>query len=449
MLALWQQIRTTPNAYEVLAAIVLAVPTARSYRRPTPASPSRARWSRQAPIVPTSEQAVVASNRQATIGTGNVQAILPGAGRAHARLPDPAHRPRHGPAAETDAVRAVIDELTSSEARSTLLAAGFRDPAGTAPIGSGIRQEKVRVLPEPGAKDVGDLTRELDSISTPSHLLLVFDVSLSMTDPADRRLRRVDLVAGAAQVATDLLPDTSSIGLWAFSAKMNGKPGLGPDVADAAARPDPAQRGEPPQRTPAPRGPDTDLPARRRHGAVRDHRGRARLHGQDLRPARRHSVVILTDGQNDINWRTDPGPARGPHRRSQRAGGKKVAIYTAGSAPTTDYQALSAISKASGAASTRINSVQDARVPRCSTSKGSISAGDPKRSGNRLPVLRLGHGCCVAAICRPRSTAFVSSACPVQGVSRTRERGPGGGWRRRPAPDARRPGWSPGRSRGR
>ncbi|MEX5720705.1 VWA domain-containing protein [Geodermatophilus maliterrae] len=186
---------------------------------PTEALDASSSGDAAAPLVPVSEQEVVTVGRGAE--DSQLVAVYPSEGSP--QLDYPVLRVGSQDDEDRPAVDAVVRTLTSEEARTAVLAAGFRDADGTAPTdpGSGVREEAPEAL-EVDAEQVQGLLVELARLAAPSRLLTVFDVSASMEAPAGDGTRAT-LSRDAAKSALSLIPGTSSIGLWVFAHQLEGE----------------------------------------------------------------------------------------------------------------------------------------------------------------------------------------------------------------------------------
>ena len=171
-------------------------------------------------LVVSSEQAMLRANQDA--GRAALAAVYPADGSPMLDFPvervaddvqDPAHR------AGADLVLAA---LTSPAARDVLRAAGLRDADGGDPP-SGVARRSVARAAAPDAADLAGFLARWTTLSQPSRMLTVVDVSLSMRAPVPGAgTNRVQLAGRAAAAVHDLLPDSSSAGLWAFAQHLDG-----------------------------------------------------------------------------------------------------------------------------------------------------------------------------------------------------------------------------------
>ncbi|MCW2510351.1 MAG: uncharacterized protein JWP68_3499 [Modestobacter sp.] len=203
-------------------AVVQAVLAAARGEVPSPADALAAgtRGGADAPLVPVSEQEVLAANTAA--GSTSLVAIYPRDGSPS--LDYPVLRVTATDEAARPAVDAVIRALTSTASGSQARAAGFRDQDGAAPEGAGPETGVQQAAPTALKLDAAALQAllgRLSSLATPSRLLTVIDVSTSMNAPAGDGTRAT-LARDATKSALTLLPDSYSGGLWAFAYRLDG-----------------------------------------------------------------------------------------------------------------------------------------------------------------------------------------------------------------------------------
>jgi len=203
-------------------AVVEAVLAAARGEVPTPADALTAgtQGGADAPLVPVSEQEVLAANKAA--GSDSLVAVYPSDGSPS--LDYPVLRVTAADQAAQPAVDAVVAALTSASSGTQARAAGFRDREGAAPDGAG--PETGVQVPTPTALQLDPaalqaLFGRLSSLATPSRLLTVIDVSTSMNAPAGTGTRAT-LARDATKSALTLLPDSYSGGLWTFAYHLDG-----------------------------------------------------------------------------------------------------------------------------------------------------------------------------------------------------------------------------------
>ncbi len=171
-----------------------------------------------APLVPVSEQEVVATNRD--VEDPSLVAVYPSEGSPV--LDYPVVRVGEAADEQRPAVDAVVRALTSQAARDAVHRAGFRTDDGTAFEGAGEATGTREEAPEALALDPAatqELLARITSLATPSRLLAVVDVSTSMEAPVGGGTRAT-LARDAAKSALPLFPDTSAIGLWFFAVDL-------------------------------------------------------------------------------------------------------------------------------------------------------------------------------------------------------------------------------------
>ena len=174
-----------------------------------------------APLVPLSEQEVLAANQAA--GSDSLVAVYPRDGSPS--LDYPVLRVDGAQDADSPAVDEVAAALIDAGVGAQARAAGFRDHAGSAPEGAGTGtgvQEAAPMGMELDAAAVQALLGRLSSLATPSRLLTVIDVSTSMNAPAGGGTRAT-LARDATKSALTLLPDSYSGGVWAFAHELDGE----------------------------------------------------------------------------------------------------------------------------------------------------------------------------------------------------------------------------------
>ena len=300
-----------------------------------------------------SEQSVVTYNRAA--GRTPVVAIYPREGTVAmdhplVRVVRDGEPPEVGAAA--DAVEVV---LRSASATATFQAAGFRAPdgtfdltssfssatPGTGPL-SGIDPARPTLVTLPLVEQATEVLRTWSAVTLDVRMLALIDVSGSMDAGSGAAGRtRIELARDAARTALQLYPDTTDVGLWAFSiqqAPPNDWAELVPmgrlGTAGHRAALDAAVTSLPSRTTGGTGLNDSVLAAYR---ALRD----------AYDPGRINSVVLLTDGRDedpdgvdeDTLLRTllaEADPAR------------PVSVMAIGMGPDVDFAALQRIAAATG-----------------------------------------------------------------------------------------------------
>jgi hypothetical protein len=221
MIALWQTTGKGPDAERAVTAAVLAAARANT---PTEdqALATAASGSLTAPLVATSEQEVVATNRDSS--NPQLTAVYPSEGSPMLDYPivrvtgadtEPGRR------AGTDVVLA---RLRGAAARAAAKALGLRDATGrNGPQGQAGVLGTVKPLPPASVTEVTGFLSRLAALAVPSRMLAVVDVSWSMRQLVPGTgLSRVQLAGRAAISAGELMPDTSAVGLWEFATNLDG-----------------------------------------------------------------------------------------------------------------------------------------------------------------------------------------------------------------------------------
>lgn len=114
--------------------------------------------------------------------------------------------------------KALTEALRSPDIDKALAKAKFRSTSG-APIDGGVSD--IKRLPPPNAEDLGSLLRSWGSLSRPSWILAVIDVSGSM-DYKSGSSTRIELLARTVEGGLSLFPDAAGVGVWVFSEKLEG-----------------------------------------------------------------------------------------------------------------------------------------------------------------------------------------------------------------------------------
>lgn len=248
------------------------------------------------------------------------------------------------------AVTGIVEQaLRRPDATATLLAAGFRGPDGKLDrafdAGLGVSAVLPAQLPPPSAEQATEVLRTWNAITLDSRMLVVIDVSGSMDGAAGNGQSRIELARDAGLAALGLFPDSTSMGLWAFSTARsisNGARGtpaedwielvpLGPlsqrlgnrsrrDAIVAAARTLPNRTGGGTALN------DTVLAAFREVRA-------------SYEPGKVNSVVLMTDGRNEGPDSIDTATLI-KTMREEIDPATPVSIIAIGLGPDVDFDAL-------------------------------------------------------------------------------------------------------------
>ena len=248
VIALWQSLGKGADAQRALAGTVLAAGRAGvpSEQQAIQAAQS---GSAQAPLLPTSEQAVGVANTVASSKSKLVY-VRPVGGSPSLDYPVLTMvRPKAAAgttitataaasaARRERAVRAVVEQLLSSQSASLVRAAGFQTtaagaavtttsaPAATAKTASPTPSATSSGSPVEGLapQELAALVDRITLLSAPSRFLVIFDLSGSMAASAGNGQTRIQFAATAGHLAGDLLTDQAQVGLWGFSRQLKGK----------------------------------------------------------------------------------------------------------------------------------------------------------------------------------------------------------------------------------
>ncbi|NLT57283.1 MAG: VWA domain-containing protein [Actinomycetales bacterium] len=170
------------------------------------------------PVVPTTEQKVLAANR-ASMATA-VATVFPSDGSPSLDYPLLTVASSHWPEQHRRAVAAVLDQLTGSRADEIIRSHGFHDEKGTRPDGQDVPQQSNQLIPLYSATDLAALTDQINELAEPTRMLVLVDISTSMSARVDEDRDRISLVRDAAKGALTLLTDQDSMGAWAFASRL-------------------------------------------------------------------------------------------------------------------------------------------------------------------------------------------------------------------------------------
>lgn len=358
LLALWQTMGRGARADEALTSVVLAADRSEV---PTPeAGLAVARsGSANAPVLPVTEEQVIVANR--TQPKATVQAIYPAEGSPMLSYPIlRVGKPGETPNAVA-AVQRVLNRLMSDAARNAVVQAGFHDRSGRIPIGEGISLRPVKTLGTPPSADVSGTVARINRLARPSRLLLLIDVSTSMTQKLQDGISRIALASAATRFGSDELPDRTSVGIWIFAANMQGTQDWR-ELSPIAPLGSLEKSGET-HRSATIRAASqvSRYLSDRGTGLYNTTLAAVRYMRKTYDPKAMNAVLVLTDGTNDV-----PGGVTLQQliRELQRERGSslRVPVFTGGLGPDADYAALDAIAVATGAVSAKINSARDGQA---------------------------------------------------------------------------------------
>ncbi|ANZ36777.1 VWA domain-containing protein [Lentzea guizhouensis] len=254
--------------------------------------------------------------------------------------------------------------LRSGETTKRFGEAGFRTVSGAAPAKwstevEGVQAGDVKQIETPNADQVSELLRTWGAISLDMRMLTVIDVSGSMIEKGANGKTRVEAATEASMTALSMLPDTTQIGLWAFS--TDKKPPqdwielvpVGPlgEPLQGVARRKRLEAGASQLNALVGGGTalnDTTLAAFRHV-----------LAGYD--PSKVNSVVLMTDGRNDDISSIDTAALIETLKRESDPA-RPVPIIMVGLGQEADMDALRAISAATGGKAYQAPNPEDIRA---------------------------------------------------------------------------------------
>ncbi|WP_309110364.1 substrate-binding and VWA domain-containing protein [Saccharothrix sp.] len=302
----------------------------------------------KAPVFTAAEQNVLSANRAA--GSRRVVASYPKEGTVSFDYPVVRVSRAGEQAGTAEAAEGFEKALRNGRTAQRFAEAGFRTPDGKAPQGwtnekDGVRGDDVAMLKTPSPDQVSELLRTWGAVSLDTRILAVLDVSGSMAEKMQgSELTRVQAARDASLTALAMLPDTSEIGLWAFSTNRKPKgyvelvpPGpLGEPIAGKPRR-EQLQRGA--GGIPALVGGGTSLNdtvlAAFRHAQ------------QTFNPSKINSVTIMTDGSND-DISTLKLPQLVEILKKEADPARPVPMFMVGLGPEADMETLKQIAAATG-----------------------------------------------------------------------------------------------------
>ncbi|WP_214406300.1 substrate-binding domain-containing protein [Pseudonocardia lacus] len=319
----------------------------------------------------TSEQAVVQHNAaQDAAATASATAVALADGTVVLDYPLVRVAPQDpGVGADADALadrkREAVDRLEERlrgpAGHQAFADAGLRADDGAPPSRAAAGMLPVEIprgaVPDPAA--AVETLRLWSALTLQSRVLAVIDISGSMAakeGPTDR----ISLAAAAAQGGLSLFPDSSSIGLWAFSS----------DLADGR----PWEELVPLGRLTEPVG---AAPSRRAALATQAATLRDRLGGETAlydtviaatrevragyEPGKSNAVVLITDGRNEVDGGIDL-PLAVQTLRAEADPTRPVALIAIGIGPDSDQDALRQLTEATGGRAYAAQNPQDIRT---------------------------------------------------------------------------------------
>jgi hypothetical protein len=172
-------------------------------------------------LVVSTEQAVLAVTRDEP--AADLVAVYPREGSPVLDFPVVRIAPERLTAARRAAADVVVAALTGPSGHAAARRAGLRDSSGG---GSPSRGAAAVVRPPAAPQPAGQesFLARVASLPPRSRVLVVVDVSPSMrAEVPGTGLSRLTLAGRAAAVMDDVLPDSSSVGLWVFALNLDGR----------------------------------------------------------------------------------------------------------------------------------------------------------------------------------------------------------------------------------
>jgi Ca-activated chloride channel family protein len=219
-LALWQVLGKGEKAQTALAGAVLAGLRAGAPTRESAVASAQSDAA-TAPLIPLTEQAVSAANKSAR--DPKLVAVYPG---GLPSLDYPVARVDASPLTpeKRTAIQAVADALASPSNRAVVRNAGFRDTGGSTLAAAGIVPAAVTPMTPPSAEEIKGVITQIVTLSAPSRMQIVIDMSGSMRAPVAGTGKNRSQIAAAALSGTGrVLPDVAQVGLWGFARDLRGK----------------------------------------------------------------------------------------------------------------------------------------------------------------------------------------------------------------------------------
>jgi Mg-chelatase subunit ChlD len=301
-----------------------------------------------APVFTAAEQSILSNNKAA--GSRRVVGSYPKEGTLSFDFPL-VRVSRTGEHAGTEAAaKGFEDALRSATTAKRLADAGFRTPAGKAPEGwtnekDGVRSDDVTVLKSPSTDQVSELLRTWGAVSLDSRMLVVLDVSGSMIEKMGNGMTRIEAAKEASLTALSMLPDTTEIGLWAFSTDKN-PPNDWIQLVPIGPLGEPL--GGAPRRVQLMAGAGK-VPALVGGGTALNDTALAAFREvqKNYDPSKINSVTLMTDGRNDDISSIDTATLIATLKKESDPT-RPVPVIMVGLGPDADMPALQQISAATG-----------------------------------------------------------------------------------------------------
>src|SRR4051794_3350515 len=341
LLALARSLGGGPQTEQAIAGVILAASRQNVADEPSAfAAALTSKAKAPSPVMVTNEQALKHANGDPA--THGLVALHPQGPPAALDYPILRIARPDDDIVSTRATDLVVGALTSARARAAVPAAGSRPPAATAVPTNAAGLAAMKAVNDKVSAFVGQVRTR----ATPSRLLTLIDVSLSMRAPVRPGYSRARLAVEAAIGAGKLLPDNSAIGLWSFAGRQpDGHPYKQVAPLDLLGAPD---RGHTHRDVVS--AELSDLPRHLADGgtslydstlaAIHTMRG---SYDQDATNA----VVVFTDGANDYprGVTLDQFVAKAQSDRAAHPG-HELTLVLIGIGPDADMKALGVMAKA-------------------------------------------------------------------------------------------------------
>ncbi|QUQ69674.1 VWA domain-containing protein [Kutzneria sp. CA-103260] len=296
----------------------------------------------------TTEQSVVSYN-VTSASPAKAVAIYPAEGTVLFDYPVVRVTTKNEVTGTEQAASAFEQELRSARSSGIFSAAGFRDPRGTASPAwggkDGVQAATPPLLPAPSATQVNTVLRAWNVVHLDGRTLAVIDVSGSMVEKMPDGQSRVEVARDGALAAMSLMPDSTYVGLWAFS-QQQGPPNDWKELVPLG--PLGGQVNGVSQRFALQQAAVT-LPSRVRGGTALYDTAFAAYETlrDDFDPTKVNAVVLITDGKNDKNGGLDLNGLL-QMLRAQADPSKPVEVIGIGLGPDADMNALQQIATVTG-----------------------------------------------------------------------------------------------------
>lgn len=356
LMALAQSLGPGTRTEQQIAATVLAASRVAAQDFDSAVDMVRTSDSRHPAVLVTNEQAVTSINEdhpKALVG------LRPGGLPAQLDFPVlRVERSTDDPVVQA-ATDVVLGVLAAPAAARTAQAAGFGPPSQTvAP-----QTDAGRAAIAHAARTRARFVALVRTLAVPSRLLVAVDTSLSMKQPVQRGLTRVQLAALSAIGAGKLMPDRSAVGLWSFAGRQpGGRPYLPLVKIDALGAVDQVTPdGKEITHRKVVNANLLSLPRRLSSGgtALYDTALAAlRVARKNYDPQANNAVVVFTDGANDYPSGMSLASFGQQAKALAKANPRQAVLLIAiGIGPDADMKALRTMTVAAGGRAYQANSI--------------------------------------------------------------------------------------------